>query len=193
MNLRKGRSALIAGAAAALALATAVPANAATVSDPILDGLSSPLGLAVGSDGTVYVTQSDFFGGSPGSVTELRKGTASVIGEGGFVTAVEANGRGTTSYLADAQLKVVNPSGKTKTLANLAEYEAMYNPDAGNDYGLQGLSPACAGERLPPCRRTSLKRCCRTTALWTPTRTPWRSCPTATGSWPMPGATRWCG
>ena len=152
MSLRKGRSALIAGAAAALALATAVPANAATVSDPILDGLSSPLGLAVGSDGTVYVTQSDFFGGSPGSLTELRKGTASVIGEGGFVTAVEANGRGTTSYLADAQLKVVNPSGKTKTLANLAEYEAMYNPDAGNDYGLQGLTPACEGEvaALPP-------------------------------------------
>ena len=148
MNLGKGRTALIAGAAAALALTTAVPANAATVSDPILDGLSSPLGLAVGSDGTVYVTQSDFFGGNPGSLTELRKGKASVIAEAGFVTGVEANGRGTTSFLADAQLKVVNPSGKIKTLANLAEYEAANNPDAGNDYGLQGITPECEADVL---------------------------------------------
>ena len=53
MNLRKGRTALISGATLALTCAMTVPAHAAIVSDPILDNLSAPLGLAVGSDGTV--------------------------------------------------------------------------------------------------------------------------------------------
>jgi hypothetical protein len=151
MNPRKGRVATIVGATAALAFLGAGTANAAVVSDPIVDGLSAPLGLAVGDDGTVYVSQSDFAGG-PGSLSEYRKGTLRTIAEAGFVTGVEAKGRGTTSFLADGQLRVVNPSGKVKTLANLADYEAVNNPDAGNSYGLQGLSAECAAEvaALPP-------------------------------------------
>jgi hypothetical protein len=151
MNPHKGRTATIVGAAAALALVSAGTANAAAVSDPIVEGLSAPLGLAVGDDGTLYVSQSDFSGG-PGSLSEYRKGALRTIAEAGFVTGVEAKGRGTTSFLADGQLRGINPSGKVTTLADLAAYETMYNPDAGNSYGLQGLSASCEAEvaALPP-------------------------------------------
>ena len=54
-----GRALIAAGAAAALMVPVAVPASAdPVVSAPLVEGLSGPLGLAVGSDGTVYVSQS---------------------------------------------------------------------------------------------------------------------------------------
>ncbi len=149
MNVRKGRLALIAGAAAALAFTTAVPANAATVSDPILDDLAGPLSIAVGNDGSLYAAQV-----FSGTLTELRKGKESNLFEfAGGVAAVEAEGRGTLSYVLDGEVTVRNPSGKTRALGNVSEYEAANNPDAGNSYGLQGLAPACAAEitaTLPP-------------------------------------------
>jgi hypothetical protein len=154
MNRRKGRTALIAGAALALTFTAAAPASAATVSDPILEDLDAPLGLAVGSDGTVYVSQNDFFGGGPANLSQLRKGDVSSIASAGFVTGVEANGRGTTSFLADGELRVTNPSGKTRTLANVAAFEFANNPDQVNTYGLQGLTAPCQAELessgLPP-------------------------------------------
>lgn len=141
MNLGKGRTALIAGAAAALAFTTALPAQAATVSDPILEDLVSPLGLAVGSDGTVYVAQSFI-----GNLAESRKGEVSTIAQADFITGVEAKGRGTASFLANGELRITNPSGKIRTLANLAEYEFANNPDKDIAYGLQGLSDSCLDE-----------------------------------------------
>ena len=145
MNLRNGRNVVIAAAVAALALTAAAPASAATVSAPIIDGLSAPLSLAVGSDGTLYVPQADF-GGGPGSLSEYRKGKLKTIATAGFVTGVDAKGRGTVTFLADGLVKTVNPSGKVKTLADLGAYEAANNPDAGNEYGLQGLSASCADD-----------------------------------------------
>jgi hypothetical protein len=143
--------ALALGASAALVATMAVPANAATVSGPIITDLQAPLGLAVGTDGTVYVSQNDFGGG--GGLSEYRKGQLSTVATAGFVTGVEARGRGTVSYLADAQLRVANPAGQVRTLADLGAYEAANNPDQVNQYGLQGLSDSCAAQiqaTLPP-------------------------------------------
>lgn len=126
-------------------IATALPANAATVSAPIIDGLSAPLGLAVGSDSTIYVSQNDF-GGGPASLSQYRKGSLTPIASAGFITGVAAEGRGTTTFLADGSVKVTNPGGKTRTLADLAAFEAAANPDQGNSYGLQGLPAECQSE-----------------------------------------------
>ena len=46
--------------AAAALIIPAAPAGAATVSDPLVEGLGLPLGIAVGSDGTLYVAHADF-------------------------------------------------------------------------------------------------------------------------------------
>jgi hypothetical protein len=123
-------------------LSMAVPASAQPDSDPILEDLVSPLGLAVGNDGSVYVAQS-----FAGTLTQVRKGSVSNLFEGaGFVTGVEANGRGNLTYLLNAELVVRTPNGKTKVLANLFEYEVANNPDGSNSYGFQGLSDECAAQ-----------------------------------------------
>ena len=137
MGKTRSRSAVLA-AAAALVLGVAGPAAAAEVSDPIIDGLASPLGLAVGRDGTIYVAQS--FGGT---VSEFRNGTLQTTAAAEFPTGVDAIGRGNVTFLAGGSVHVVNPSGKVRTLASLAEYETNANPDAGNAYGLQNLGDEC--------------------------------------------------
>lgn len=139
MNVRRLRSLLVVGAVVAL-LTVALPANADPGTEPVLDGLVTPLGLAVGNDGSLYVAQSFV-----GTLTQVRKGeTTNLTDGGGFVTGVAAIGRGNLSYLFNAELIVRTPNGKTKTLANLLEYEAANNPDESNSYGFQGLSEACA-------------------------------------------------
>src|SRR3954454_24595858 len=64
MSQRKMRALLVAGATAALVVQLGGPASAATVSKPLVTGLVAPLQLAVGSDGTIYVSQT-----SPNPVT----------------------------------------------------------------------------------------------------------------------------
>lgn len=139
MRFRRGRSALLLGALAAL-LVTTSSAQAAEVSDPVLDGLVSPLGLAVGNDGTTYVAQSFI-----GTLTQLRHGERTdLLAGAGFVTGVEANGRGNLTYLLNGQVVVRTPNGRTRTLANIAAFEEANNPDEPNSYGFQGLAPECA-------------------------------------------------
>jgi hypothetical protein len=139
MRFRIGRLAFVVGVVTALTVG-AVPASAEPDSGPILEDVVSPLGLAVGNDGSIYVAQS-----FAGTLTQVRKGTTSNLFEGaGFVTGVAANGRGNLSYLLNAELVVRTPNGKTRTLANLFEFEAANNPDEGNSYGFQGLSDECA-------------------------------------------------
>jgi hypothetical protein len=141
MRFRTSRSTLVVGLMTVL-LSLAVPANADEASDPILDDLVTPLGLALGNDGSIYVAQS-----FAGTLTQVRKGTESNLFEGaGVVTGVEANGRGNLSYLLNAELVVRTPNGKTRTLANLFDYEAANNPDESNSYGFQGLSDECAAQ-----------------------------------------------
>jgi DNA-binding beta-propeller fold protein YncE len=72
--------------------ATATAAPAATVSPPLATGLVGPLGLAVGSGGTVYVAQS-----FAGTLTAIDKnGTRTVAQEDGAgIAGVDARGAGT--------------------------------------------------------------------------------------------------
>jgi hypothetical protein len=148
------RLVLVAVAAMALVVPAATPATAA--SDPVLivDGLTTPLQLAVGSDGTIYVSQSFV-----GTLTAVgKKGTITLASApGADIAGVAAEGGGSVSFTTSgetesgffAQLKRVLPNQQVRSLADLRAYEVTVNPDRVNDYGFQGLTPDCAGQ-VPP-------------------------------------------
>jgi hypothetical protein len=137
----------VALAAGALTAGT-LPAHAATVSDPIAEGLTTPLGLAVGSDGTFYVAEAFI-----GQVTTIgpRGARSSFTVEGG-TAGVDAKGRGTLVYTvsneeaAASYLYATNPSGRSRLLASPSAYEEQVNPDAGNTYGFVDISAECAAQ-----------------------------------------------
>ena len=154
-----GRALIAAGVAAALMVPVAGPASAdPVVSAPLVEGLSGPLGLAVGSDGTVYVSQS--FAGRLTQVT--RKGGVSDIvtpenlADGASVYGVAADGRGTVSFTESGEgevtgdytgfVKRVLPNGKIKTVGDTGTFEETYNPDQINTYGFLDLDPECAAQ-----------------------------------------------
>jgi hypothetical protein len=153
----RSRAILVACSAAAVVLPVAASASAATVSAPLVTGLAGPLGLAVGSGGTVYVSQAF---SSPGLLTAVGgRGTRTVAEEpGAEITGVDANGAGTVVYTTTAFgdegataafLKRVLPNGRSRTLADVLAYERQNNPDSGSAYAFQDLEPGCA-EELPP-------------------------------------------
>ena len=150
-----------AAAAAALTIALAaggaLPAGAAGVSDPVVEGLVGPLGLAIGTDGTMYVAES-----FAGQVTAIsKKGARSVLAQtdGAAVSGVDAGGKGQavfTSTVApeegpaeDTTLESVTPNGKTRTLASLQAYEEAHNPDGDVTYGFADAPADCLAQ-LPP-------------------------------------------
>jgi hypothetical protein len=130
-------------------LPTSAPAAAATVSEPIIDGLAGPLQLAVGSDGTIYVSQT-----FAGTLTAVRKKSTTdlVSAPGTDISGIDAKGRGTVTYTTSGEsdngpfalVKRVLPNGHARTLGDVGTYEATVNPDRINSYGFQGLTPACA-------------------------------------------------
>ncbi|MFU8874437.1 ScyD/ScyE family protein [Micromonospora sp. SL4-19] len=133
----------------ALVLPGAAPASAATVSDPVISGLAGPLQLAVGSDGTVYVSQS--FAGKLTAVG--KKGRTDLVSTpGAEIAGVAAEGLGTVTFTTSAedgsfaQVKRVLPNGKIRAIGDLGRYEATVNPDQVNSYGFQGLTPECAAQ-----------------------------------------------
>jgi hypothetical protein len=149
------RTALIAAAGVAVVLPIAAPASAASISAPLATGLSGPLGLGVGSTGTVYVSQA-----FSGTLTAIGKGGTRTVAveEGAEITGVDANGVGTLVYtttvggeegVTASSLKRVLPNGRTRALADVLAYERSNNPDAGATYGFQGLPPGCSAQ-LPP-------------------------------------------
>jgi hypothetical protein len=136
-------------AALAIVVPTAAPAAAVTVSEPIIDGLAGPLQLAIGSNGTIYVSQS--FAGILTAVT--KEGTVDLVSTpGAGISGVDAKGRGTVTFTTTGEtddgffalVKRVLPNGRVRTLADVGAYEATVNPDHVNSYGFQGLSPECA-------------------------------------------------
>jgi sugar lactone lactonase YvrE len=127
----------------ALVVASAPPASA---DDHVLaDNLTSPLGFAVGDDGTLYVAEA--FAGlltqidPNGDRTELASAPP---GSGTAGVALTKNGSVYYTLTLppeqggapDTTLARVNPDGSTEVLASLADFEAANNPDAGNTYGL---------------------------------------------------------
>lgn len=132
---------------AAMVLPLATPASAATVSAPLAGGFVGPLGLAVGSDGSVYVGEA--FSGELTSISKSGKRTTLVSGRD-EVAGVTATGKGTVTFVASDYtagaftLEQVLPNGRTQVLAQLGEYESTVNPDRINTYGFTGLTADCA-------------------------------------------------
>lgn len=142
-----------------MAASMAPPAGAATVSEPVLDHLIGPLGLAVGDEGTIYVGEA-----FAGQLTSFdRKGRRTVLyqSDGSSVSGVDAGGKGHVVFTEtifpefnedeppETRLVRVLPNGKTSTVASLSDYEAQVNPDANQRYGFVDLSAECLGQ-LPP-------------------------------------------
>lgn len=145
--------------AMSLVLPLAATASAAPASPPLATGLVGPLGLAVGSNGTVYVAQS-----FAGTLTAIdKKGARTVAQEDGAgIGGVDARGAGTLVYTTRvgnedgpdhvataASLKRVLPNGRTRTLADVLDYEEQQNPDKVNSYGFEDLASDCKST-LPP-------------------------------------------
>ena len=155
----RSRTLASAAVAAAVVCATAIPAGAADGWTQLGDGFTSPLGLAVGDDGTLYVGEAFI-----GQLTAINKAgvrrTLAQAPEGSFLPGVEATGRGTVTYTvtlppefqdgppAGTTLNRVLPNGKATVLASMSGYEADHNPDAGNSYGFVGVEQSCL-DQLP--------------------------------------------
>ncbi len=154
-----GRAAIV---AAVFVLAIPVgPASALGVGDPIVDELAGPLGLAVGSDGTVYVTEA--FGGRLTSIDKRGRTTVLVDAPGEELAGVDALGKGTVVFTQtlfdgeageeapplDAILGRVQPNGKTSQVASTQAFEAANNPDSVNEYGLVDPSDECVAQIEP--------------------------------------------
>lgn len=133
--------------------ASLAPAGAAaTVSDPIIQGLAGPLGLAVTSDGTVYVSQT--FAGLLTSVGP--NGGAKVIASSSdpnaSIAGVAATGKSNITFTLSGEdngdyiglIQRVQPNGTVKTIGDPGTYEETRNPDRRNSYGFQGLTAECA-------------------------------------------------
>ena len=153
---------VVSAVALALTMATvmAAPAGAASLSDPVLDGLIGPLGLAIGNDGTVYVGEA--FAGQLTSFDRQGRRTTLYRSDGSFVAGVDAAGKGQVVFTEtiapdfneagdppETRLARVLPNGKVKTIASLSDYEAQADPDAGQEYGFTDMDAECL-EQLPP-------------------------------------------
>lgn len=157
----RGRSVVV-GVAMVLALMVplAVPAGGTlTVSDPLVEGLAGPLGLAVDRHGTVYVSQT-----FAGKLTAVSKdGTVRDIAMSASpdtsISGVDVDWRGRVLYTEGGAtvvddgppdfigfLKKVKPSGNVKTLGDTATHEETTNPDQVNSYGFQGITEKCSAE-----------------------------------------------
>jgi hypothetical protein len=142
-------------ATVAVMLLVLVPPVAADDST-LITGLAGPLGLSVGKDGTVYVTEA--FG--PGRLIALDKhgNTDVLVAEPGTELAgVDAAGRGRVVYTQTVYddddfpvvgiLARVTASGNTSEVASTLAFEETVNPDAVNTYGLIGsTNDACLEE-----------------------------------------------
>lgn len=158
---RAPRRISIALIALAVLMVTAAPAVAKpknTTSDPLITGLAGPLGLAVGDDGTIYVSEA-----FAGKLTAIdKRGAVKVLidAAGTEVAGIDAKGKGTLVFTQtlfdgepgeeapplDALLVRIQPNGKTRTIASTEKYEIHKNPDQVNTYGLESPSEACVAQ-----------------------------------------------
>lgn len=154
------RKAIATAGAVGLALVLAGPAQAqeatGTVSDPIVEGLIGPLGLAIGDNGSIYVAES--FAGqitrvgpnggrsvivaSPGE--SINGVDTSVLGRVVFTRSVGS--AGPEEPATATTLERVQPNGTVTVLASLLDYEVANNPDGGQSYGFLDLPASCAAK-----------------------------------------------
>ena len=141
-------------AIATLGLVNIAPAVADNGPTVVVSGLTGPLQIAVGSDGTIYA-DNDF----GGTLTAYRGGSSHLVAsEPSELAGVDAHGRGTVVYTTTvgdqngttaAALKRVLPNGRVTMLADIFGWERDHNPDSINTYGVQGLSQECSAA-IPP-------------------------------------------
>jgi hypothetical protein len=140
--------------AVVLAIPTASTAAPAP-SEPIAQGLVGPLQLDVGSHGQVYAAQNFI-----GTLTKIRKNgtTKNLVSEPNEVAGVASRGYtvaftttngGEDTPTTAAYLKVRQPNGHVRIVADLFKFEAKHNPDAGSVYGFRHLSQSCADSLAP--------------------------------------------
>lgn len=140
----------VATAVTGLAVSTVDPAHAAIVSPPVAGGFVGPLGMAVGTDGTVYVAEA--FAGTLTAVDE--HGLHPLVTGREEIAGVWAAGKGsvvfvsTTSSPPGATLERARPGGRTQVIGNLGRHEEERNPDKVSTYGLVDLADGCV-EELP--------------------------------------------
>lgn len=121
--------------------------------DVVVDGLVGPLSLAVGSAGSIYLTQN-----FSGQLSKVKRGAVSTVyqvpetgGLGGVTTS-----QGKTYHLESdfsgevptSHIVRTSKNGTRKIVSDdLWQHEIQQNPDAGVTYGFVGLDPTC-GEEL---------------------------------------------
>jgi hypothetical protein len=132
------------------------------VSAPLADGLAGPLQIDVGRDGKVLVGQS--FSGTVSTVD--RKGHVSDLfndpgvdgvaygSQWGSVVYTHTESAGPEGppppgFVPKSELRFRSAKGEVKTITSTLDHEQSKNPDAGQKYGMFGLSDDCAAS-LPP-------------------------------------------
>lgn len=125
------------------------------VSEPIVEGLAGPLGLAVAGDGSAYVAQT-FAGkltkvGPTGTVSDVAMATS----PDSSITGVAVRGKQRVIYTESGFsppedyigfLQWLRWNGTVKTLGDTATHEVTKNPDSTSTYGFVGISPECSAE-----------------------------------------------
>ncbi|SDS80186.1 ScyD/ScyE family protein [Microterricola viridarii] len=118
----------------------------------LADGLLTPLSMAVGRDGSVYVSQN--FTGTLNKVG--KNGTTTVVASapGDEIGAVSV--RKNTVYYAQAaqdhtrsNMVSIGKKGTPTPFADIYAYESTVNPDQINTYGFIGLPQSCADQFDP--------------------------------------------
>jgi hypothetical protein len=156
-------TALVTTTLTSLALLAPPAANAATVSDPIVDGLQGALQIDV-TEGAMLVAQNAPV--NPADENSPSRGSLGVVEKGSVETlwkkvGVEVSGIArrnktiaflTTNFDPDhtrASLMLRKKDGSVKKVANLLAYEKEANPDGGVTYNVRGLTDRCE-KKLPP-------------------------------------------
>lgn len=139
------------GLGVSLAGLTATPAHAGAIGETIADGLVTPLGLAVGNDGTFYVAEAFASTltaiGTDGDVSTVETPSGSTAG-------VDARGKGTLAYTVtgfpeteteppDTFVHRTTPAGKPRVVASPSAHEELFNPDGDSMYGFTDVDDEC--------------------------------------------------
>lgn len=153
-RIRRTRARRLASVATVTALLTTAiaPAIAAPTITPIADGFVSPLGLAAGDDGSIYVAEA--FLGQLTRIDRRGERTSVAVAEGEVASpGVDARGRDVVFTLSvfpeegeapDTTVNRLRPNGTVVELASLQAFEEAVNPDGDALYGFVDLDPTCA-------------------------------------------------
>lgn len=114
-------------------------------SAPLVQGLLSPLSVAVASGGTAYVSQN--FAGLLMKKRPGYKAKTIYAAKGGKEVGALSVRKGVVTFGVTGTRKFVKritKSGRVSTLANVGAYERNNNPDAGVTYGFRDITDECA-------------------------------------------------